>query len=154
LQAAARIAAGLSATPLTDTAVQLALRARLGIGHVPAGAQPSPHDGERSTRFGLTPRELDVLRLVSKGMSNRRLAAELFISANTAGVHVSRILTKLGVASRTEAAAFAHQHELLGQASPDTGLAALSRRARPRAPGPPVLWRNAGNRRGAAARAR
>jgi DNA-binding NarL/FixJ family response regulator len=50
-------------------------------------------------------------------MSNRQLAAELFISANTAGVHVSRILTKLGVATRTEAAAFAHQHKLLAQVS-------------------------------------
>jgi DNA-binding CsgD family transcriptional regulator len=117
LQAAAKIAAGLSATPLTDSAERLARRARLIIGPTPADAQPEPHDGNRSTRFGLTPRELDVLRLVSKGMSNRQLAAELFISANTAGVHVSRILTKLGVATRTEAAAFAHQHKLLAQVS-------------------------------------
>ncbi|MTE15804.1 response regulator transcription factor [Nocardia aurantiaca] len=47
-----------------------------------------PQGGRTSGRFGLTPRELDVLRLVAKGMSNRGLAAELFISANTAGVHV------------------------------------------------------------------
>jgi hypothetical protein len=50
-------------------------------------------------------------------MSNRQLGAELFISVNTAGVHVSRILTKLGLATRTEAAAFAHEHGLLA----DTG---------------------------------
>src|SRR5260370_25065704 len=68
-------------------------------------------------RFGLTPRELDVLRLVATGMRNRQLGAELFISVNTAGVHVSRILTKLGLATRTEAAAFAHEHGLLA----DTG---------------------------------
>ena len=117
LQAAAQIASALSATPLTDTAVRLATRARLSLGHIPADAQPEPHDGDRSTGFGLTPREFDVLRLVAEGKSNRQLAAELFISANTAGVHVSRILTKLGVASRTQAAAVAHEHKLLAQAS-------------------------------------
>jgi DNA-binding CsgD family transcriptional regulator len=52
----------------------------------------------------LTAREHDVLRLVAEGRTNRQIAAELFISANTAGVHVSRILAKLGVATRTEAA--------------------------------------------------
>jgi DNA-binding CsgD family transcriptional regulator len=112
LEAAAEIAAELGAAPLTDAAGQLARRARLRIDRISAGT-PDPHCGHRSGRFGLTPRELDVLRLVAKGMSNRQLAAELFISVNTAGVHVSRILTKLGVATRTEAAAFAHQHNLL-----------------------------------------
>jgi DNA-binding NarL/FixJ family response regulator len=61
----------------------------------------------------LTRRELDVLRLVARGLSNRQIAAELFISGNTAGVHVSRILGKLGVTSRTQAAAIAHRHNLL-----------------------------------------
>ncbi|MET7394513.1 AAA family ATPase [Dactylosporangium sp. NPDC005572] len=54
--------------------------------------------------MGLTAREHDVLRLVAEGRTNRQIAAALFISANTAGVHVSRILTKLGAATRTEAA--------------------------------------------------
>ena len=54
--------------------------------------------------LALTAREQDVLRLVADGKTNRQIAAELFISANTAGVHVSRILAKLGVATRTEAA--------------------------------------------------
>ncbi len=53
---------------------------------------------------GLTARELEVLTLVAEGKSNRQIAAELFISGNTAGVHVSRILAKLGAATRTEAA--------------------------------------------------
>ncbi|MBL1098322.1 helix-turn-helix transcriptional regulator [Streptomyces coffeae] len=53
---------------------------------------------------GLTARELEVLHLVAEGKSNRQIAAELFISGNTVGVHVSRILTKLGAATRTEAA--------------------------------------------------
>jgi len=50
-----------------------------------------------------------VLRLVATGRSNREIAAELFISAKTASVHVSNILAKLDAASRTEAAAIAHQ---------------------------------------------
>jgi DNA-binding CsgD family transcriptional regulator/tetratricopeptide (TPR) repeat protein len=69
--------------------------------------------GRRDTgpeqRVGLTPRELEVLNLVTEGFSNRQIATELFISAKTASVHVSNILAKLGVASRGEAAATAHR---------------------------------------------
>ncbi|MCG5220152.1 response regulator transcription factor [Streptosporangium sp. KLBMP 9127] len=61
----------------------------------------------------LTPRELEVLRLVAKGQSNRDIAAELFISAKTVSVHVSNILGKLRVSSRTEATAAAHRLTLL-----------------------------------------
>ena len=57
--------------------------------------------------FGLTEREREVLALVAEGYTNRRIASELFISESTAGVHVSHILGKLGVESRTEAAAIA-----------------------------------------------
>jgi DNA-binding NarL/FixJ family response regulator len=63
-------------------------------------------------RLGLTEREFEVLRLVAAGRSNREIAAELFISAKTASVHVSNILAKLGVASRGEAAARAYDHRL------------------------------------------
>ncbi|MEO8437681.1 MAG: AAA family ATPase [Chloroflexota bacterium] len=57
--------------------------------------------------FGLTSREREVLALVAQGYTNRRIAETLFISDSTAGVHVSNILAKLGVESRTEAAAVA-----------------------------------------------
>jgi len=56
---------------------------------------------------GLTPRDLDVLRLVAAGRSNPEIAAALFISPRTAQAHVANILAKLGVASRTEAASHA-----------------------------------------------
>ncbi|MFI6868493.1 ATP-binding protein [Nocardia sp. NPDC050406] len=105
LRQAAAVAATLGATTLVESARRLAARARLTLDTAPS-APPPPS-------FGLTPRELDVLRLVAAGSTNRRIAERLFISANTAGVHVSRILTKLGVASRTEAAAAAHRHGLL-----------------------------------------
>ncbi|GAB3204061.1 helix-turn-helix transcriptional regulator [Nocardia tengchongensis] len=106
------IATRLGAVPLAAAAAAVGERARISLDGSAVRA-PKAQSGTASGGFGLTARELDVLRLVAKGMSNRALAAELFISANTAGVHVSRILTKLGVAGRTEAAAFAHEHGLL-----------------------------------------
>ena len=54
-----------------------------------------------------------MLRLVATGQSNEQIGTTLFISPKTASVHVSRILAKLGVASRTEAAAVAHREQLL-----------------------------------------
>jgi DNA-binding NarL/FixJ family response regulator len=59
---------------------------------------------------GLTARELQVLALVAGGKSNRAVAAELFLSEKTVERHVSNILTKLGVGSRTAAAAYAFEH--------------------------------------------
>ena len=94
----------------------LARRARLSLPFRPAG-------GPAEENFGLTAREIEVLRLVSEGRGNRDIAAELFISAKTASVHVSNILTKLHAASRTEAAAIAYRAGLA-----DDG---------PRAAGPP-----------------
>jgi DNA-binding NarL/FixJ family response regulator len=62
---------------------------------------------------GLTPRELEVLRLVAAGMTNRGIAGELFLSDKTVARHLSNIFTKLGVSSRAAATAYAFEHELL-----------------------------------------
>jgi DNA-binding NarL/FixJ family response regulator len=59
---------------------------------------------------GLTAREVQVLALVAAGRSNREVAAELFLSEKTVERHVHNILTKLGVGSRTAAAAYAFAH--------------------------------------------
>jgi DNA-binding CsgD family transcriptional regulator/tetratricopeptide (TPR) repeat protein len=112
LREAATIAAGLGAVPLAQEVEQLAARARLVL-TPDAGRISGPVSGDAAERrHGLTPRELEVLRLIADGRSNRQIAADLFISANTAGVHVSRILAKLGVTTRTEAAARAHRLQL------------------------------------------
>ncbi|HEX6867630.1 MAG TPA: LuxR C-terminal-related transcriptional regulator, partial [Candidatus Limnocylindrales bacterium] len=100
------IAERLGAAPLRAAIEGLATRSRLDIsgdttGAVPAVVEP-PDDP-----FGLTRRERDVLPLLVKGRTNRQIAEELFISENTAGVHVSNILGKLGATTRTEAAGIA-----------------------------------------------
>jgi DNA-binding CsgD family transcriptional regulator len=62
---------------------------------------------------GLSPRELEVVRLVAAGRSNQAIAAELVLSEKTVARHVSNILAKLGVGSRTAAAAYAYEHGLV-----------------------------------------
>ena len=63
--------------------------------------------------FGLSPRELEVLRLVAGGSSNREIATTLVISEHTVARHLQNIFAKLGLSSRTAATAFAFEHELL-----------------------------------------
>jgi DNA-binding NarL/FixJ family response regulator len=62
---------------------------------------------------GLSPRELEVLRLVAAGKSNREIATALVVSEHTVARHVQNIFTKLRVSSRTAAAAFAYEHQLV-----------------------------------------
>src|SRR5215468_10914592 len=107
LARAASLADRLTAVPLREQIESLARRARLSL---PAGTAGSQTAGS----FGLTAREIEVLRLVAAGRSNRDIAAELFISTKTASVHVSNILAKLNVTSRTEAAAMAYRAGLAG----------------------------------------
>lgn len=63
---------------------------------------------------GLTPREVEVLRLVAAGRSNRAIAGELFVSEKTVARHLSNMYGKLGLSSRTAAAAYAYEHGLAG----------------------------------------
>jgi DNA-binding NarL/FixJ family response regulator len=66
---------------------------------------------------GLTAREAEVLRLVSAGSSNQQIARLLHLSEKTVARHLSNIFTKLDVASRTAAAAYAFEHGLAGESA-------------------------------------
>jgi DNA-binding CsgD family transcriptional regulator/tetratricopeptide (TPR) repeat protein len=100
-------AAGLRATPLVGWIEALARRSRIAIGPATTLEEPESAHGAADDDHGLTAREREVLALLVEGHTNRRIAEELFISESTAGVHVSNILGKLGVATRTEAATVA-----------------------------------------------
>jgi ATP/maltotriose-dependent transcriptional regulator MalT len=109
---------------LVDEVTALAQRARLDVAEsVSEGARAAANgDGSVSGSdsgsasgedpFGLTSRERQVLGLLAEGATNRQIGAALFMAEKTASVHVSRILSKLGVRSRTQAAAVAHRLHL------------------------------------------
>ena len=73
---------------------------------------------EQRATEDLSSREAEVLALVAKGLTNKEIAESLVISENTARNHVSRILEKLGLSRRSEAAVFAAQHGLLEEEKP------------------------------------
>lgn len=107
LRNAHAIATGLPAPPLVGAIESLAKRARIDL--APLGTVKSHAKLDASDPLALTAREREVLLLIAEGRTNRQIAETLFITENTAGVHVSRILGKLGAASRTEAATIAHR---------------------------------------------
>ena len=128
-RAQAQLAAG---QPVSAAAAALRAAAAAADGHAPLLAQirafaerariPLPtrrHPGhpaaDRPLRrpMGSTGRELTVLRLLAAGRTNAQIGAELYISPNTARVHVTNILRKLGVSSRVQAAALAERAGLL-----------------------------------------
>lgn len=96
----------------------LAARARLDVRTILGEHDGEPAladgDGRAADPFGLTPRELEVLRLLAQGSTNREIGTQLYMAEKTASVHVSRILAKLDVRSRTQAAAVAHRAGLVG----------------------------------------
>jgi DNA-binding NarL/FixJ family response regulator len=97
-------ASALRAAPLAREIAAFARRARVQLDRATAGESSAPG----IERLDLTARELEVLQLLAGGKTNREIAAELVISEKTASVHVSHILSKLGVRNRVEAASLAH----------------------------------------------
>ena len=67
----------------------------------------------RAAPGGLTARELEIVRLVATGRTNRAIAEELVISEKTVARHLSNVFSKLGVSSRSAVTAFAYEHQLL-----------------------------------------
>lgn len=80
---------------------------------VPAEREAAALLGQTETPGGLSPREVEVLRLVAAGKSNPQIAEDLVLSEKTIARHLSNIFVKLGVGSRTAAAAFAYEHHLV-----------------------------------------
>jgi DNA-binding NarL/FixJ family response regulator len=85
----------------------LARRARFDLEPPDVGTADGTQNLEQL--LGLTPREAEILTLVSRGLTNREIAATLVISVSTASVHVSHILRKLDARNRREAAAIMHR---------------------------------------------
>ena len=119
LRAAAAAADGHA--PLLAEIRALAERARIPL-QSPSAADPKTRAASPAARvpspYGLTSRELTVLRLVAAGRTNAQVGAELYISPKTAGVHVSNIIRKLGVSGRVQAAAVAERVGLLQPPQP------------------------------------
>ena len=102
------------ATALGAELVRAELEALARRARVPLDVA-APADGDAPLAgLGLTAREIEVLGLVGEGLTNRQIAETLFISPKTAGLHVSNILAKLGVANRTQAAEVAHRARAAG----------------------------------------
>jgi DNA-binding CsgD family transcriptional regulator/tetratricopeptide (TPR) repeat protein len=106
LASARATATRLGARPLLDEIEAISRRARVRV--TPSDGQAAPDE-----IAGLTTRELDVLRLIAAGHTNPEIGKALYMSPKTASVHVSRILAKLDVKTRTEAAGVAHRLGLL-----------------------------------------
>jgi len=89
----------------------------MAVDAILAGAGQS-HGKRRAGPAGLTPREVEVLTLITRGASNRLVALKLGITAKTAGTHIERIYGKIGASSRSTATLFALQHGLLDSLEP------------------------------------
>jgi len=84
------------------------------IREVPAPArEPFVPDQRKREELGITPRELEILELITQGLSNREIAEKLFVSENTVKTHSSRVFDKLGAKRRTQAVQLGKEFGLL-----------------------------------------
>jgi ATP/maltotriose-dependent transcriptional regulator MalT len=107
LDESARLAVGMGAAPLLEEARTLARRARVPLADHDPSAPPASEPTARPAieSYGLTDRELEVLRLVAAGRSNEQIAATLVLSVRTVERHVANIYLKIGAAGRSARAA-------------------------------------------------
>lgn len=124
--AAAALLAEVRAGRLDGDAVEAVLRAAGHRAH-----------RRRESVAGLTAREIEVLRLLARGLSTKQIASELRISGKTAANHVEHIYAKLGVTNRAMASLFAAKHGLVGTGEEPSPAAPGFRSSAWRSPGPP-----------------
>jgi DNA-binding NarL/FixJ family response regulator len=111
----AEITLRLKAVLLREEILAVARRARIEPLDQVMESPTRERDKSPASRLRLTTREQEVLALVMEGRTNRQIGSALYITEKTASVHVSNILTKLGVANRGEAAAAARRLGLAKQ---------------------------------------
>ena len=100
-----RLIAAVRAAATGDSLIEPSITRRL----VERFATPAPAVGRQPELAALTDRELDVLRLIARGLSNAEVAAELVVAETTVKTHVARILTKLGIRDRVQAVVVAYE---------------------------------------------
>jgi DNA-binding CsgD family transcriptional regulator len=120
LREAHAIAVDLGAQPLMAAIETLARQARVALepGAAPGTAGPLAAAAADTSGYDFTPREAEVLHLVTSGWTNQQIADALYITRKTASVHVSNLLAKLGVSNRGEAAALAVRIGLVRDLAP------------------------------------
>jgi ATP/maltotriose-dependent transcriptional regulator MalT len=103
-----------------DAAAACFAAARASFERIGAVLDPGAPEvtGQADLPGGLSPREVEVLRLIAAGLSNKEIAAELHLSVKTVSRHLSNIFTKIGVSSRSAATAYAFEHHIVGGGFP------------------------------------
>lgn len=119
-EAARAVFAELGAAPALSELSELSELEQLMPAAPGAEADPAPAsaNGTDHNAGPLTYREIEVVRLVAAGLSNRDIAAELFISGKTVARHLSNVFTKLDLSSRAALTAYAYEHGLTRHPSP------------------------------------
>ncbi|MBB2948404.1 DNA-binding NarL/FixJ family response regulator [Actinoplanes lutulentus] len=109
-----RLIAAVRAAATGDSLIEPSITRRL----LERFAAPAPSTGPPPELAALTDRELDVLRLIARGLSNAEIAADLFVAETTVKTHVARILTKLGIRDRVQAVVLAYRTGFAPRDSP------------------------------------
>lgn len=105
---AARLVSAVRAAANGDALIEPSITRRL-VEQFAAAQPPAETDGVPAPLAGLTDRELEVLRLIARGLSNAEIATEIWVAESTVKTHVARILAKLGVRDRVQAVVLAYE---------------------------------------------